>query len=106
MCLMLGWAIPNPFILVKNRNLKNNKRETALNDTQMYLLTVQPEGPRPQTRNKIGSEAAAKPATRSEKPRPCLAGGRYCRPASQLRWSDTRLWVQSKFSHQFPGICK
>lgn len=72
MCLMLGWAILNPFILVKNRNLKNSKRETALNDTQVYLVTVQPEGPCPQTRNKTGSEAAA--------------NGRSLREAAALPW--------------------
>lgn len=65
--------------------------------------------PPPAAPKQTRAGAVAEPATGSEKPRPCLGrgrGGEYCLPAGRLRWSATRLGVQSKFSHQFSGVCK
>lgn len=73
----------------------------------MYLLTVRLDAPtrRPE---RLGQEAAAKPALapRSRGLALGVGEGEYCLPAGRLRCSATRLGVQSKFSHQFSGVCK
>lgn len=82
--LMLGWAVPNSFVLAKNVNLKNKKRETTLNDTPMYLLTVQLEAPTRKTKQELRPQPS-RPLT--PRPRPCFGGGGT---AGQLASPDGR----------------
>lgn len=104
-CVMLGWAIPNHLVLAKNVNLKNSKRETALKDTQMYLLTVQLEGP-PPTKQKQKRELRPQPSKLLVGSRGRAWGREAPCPASPPQWSGTRLWVQSRLSRQISGVCK
>lgn len=92
--LMFGWAIRNHLVvLAKNVNFKKNKRETALNETQLYLLTVQLEGPHHPKKGNNRTEAAAHPAAQGRGEEPSVS-------SDSSDCSDGGRRERSRVSHQ------